>query len=294
MNAHQLKIGDIDVAILHEGESDLIAANLALRYPGVSPAQIDAALAGQAPSGSLNLPYIRSGGKHIIADVGFGQAARPSAGGTEAALSSLGITPSDINIVYLTHFHGDHIAGFFNPDGSPVYPNALYVTTQAEWDEWMGRWSTSAAEVDQQNLSRFGAMHDRFGFASPGDEIAPGVSVVDLQGHTLGHSGLLVESAGERLLHVVDLLHQPFQFANTDWHFSFDSDPELAVATRRRVLQQCADEDILTLFYHMPFPGLGRVSGENVSTIYLFDPPFRWNPIACQYEEFAAIVYANS
>ncbi|MCY3976692.1 MAG: MBL fold metallo-hydrolase [Chloroflexi bacterium] len=272
MNTHQLKIGDIECAVLREGESDLIAANLSQRYPGVSQAQIDAALAGQKPAGSLNLPYIKSGGLQIIADVGFGHAARPSAGGAEAALSSLGITPADINIVYLTHFHGDHIAGFFNSDGAPVYPNALYVTMQAEWDEWMGRWSASEAEIDQQNLSRFGALHDRFGFVADGEEIAPGVSAVNLAGHTLGHSGLLVESAGDRLLHVVDILHQPFQFAHTDWRFSFDSNPERAVATRRKTLHRCADEGILSLFYHLPFPGLGKVTVE--------DGTFVWIPAA--------------
>ena len=269
MNAHLLKIGDIDVAILREGESDLIAANLALRYPGVSQEQIDAALAGQQPSGSLNLPYISSGGKHIIADVGFGAAGRPSAGGSEAALKSLGLAPSDIDIVYLTHFHGDHIAGLADADGNLAFPNASYITTPAEWDEWTARWSASDAPPDQHSLDLFTSLRDRFSFASPGDAIAPGVTVVDLKGHTLGHSGLLIESGGERLLHVVDLLHQPFQFANTGWHFSFDSDPELAVETRRRVLQHCADENVLTLFYHMPFPGLGRVSQE--------DDMFIWN-----------------
>ena len=272
MNAYPLTIGDIECAILHEGESDLIAANLAQRYPGVSQAQIDAALAGQKPSGSLNLPYISSGGTRIIADVGFGEAGRPSAGGTEAALETLDLAPADIDIVYLTHFHGDHIAGMADAAGALAFPNARYLTTEAEWDEWTGRWSASDAPQDQKNLELFTSLQDRFSFASPGDEIAPGVSVVDLKGHTLGHSGLLIESDGDRLLHVVDLLHQPFQFANTDWHFSFDSDPDLAEETRKRVLQQCADEGILTLFYHLPFPGLGTVSVEAGE--------FRWNPIA--------------
>ncbi len=272
MNAHPLTIGDIDVAILHEGESDLIAANLTQRYPGVPQAQIEGALAGQKPAGSLNLPYIRSGSMRVIADVGFGEAGRPSAGGTEAALKSLGLSPADIDIVYLTHFHGDHIAGLADADGNLAFPGASYITTRAEWDEWTARWSASDAPQDQHSLDLFTSLQDRFSFASPGDEIAPGLSVVDLKGHTLGHSGLLIESGGDRLLHVVDLLHQPFQFANTGWHFSFDSDPELAVDTRRRVLQHCADEGILTLFYHMPFPGLGTVSKE--------DDAFIWNPLA--------------
>ena len=272
MSAYQLKIGDIECAVLHEGESDLIADNLALRYPGVSPAEIDAALAGQKPSGSLNLPYINSGGARIIADVGFGELGRPATGNTESALKGIGVNKEDIDIVCLTHFHGDHVAGLLNADGQPAFPNARYVTTQAEWDEWTGRWSATDAPQDQKNLELFTSLQDKFSFAAAGDQIAPGVSVVDLAGHTLGHSGLLLESGGERLLHVVDLLHQPFQFAHTDWHFSFDSDPERAVKTRERVLQQCADEEILTLFYHMPFPGLGTVSKD--------DNVFIWNPLA--------------
>ncbi len=271
MTVHQLKIGDIECAALQEGESDLIAANLAQRYPGVSKAQIDAALAGRKPSGSLNLLYIKSGSTRVLADVGFGEST-PGMGGALRGLDSLGVAPADIDIVYLTHFHGDHIAGFFNAAGEPVYSNALYVTTQAEWDEWTGRWAASTAATDQQNLTRFTVLRDRFKLVNAGDEVAPGVSVVDLQGHTLGHSGLLVQSGSDRLLHVVDILHQPFQFENTGWHFSFDSNPELAVATRRKTLQRCADEGILTLFYHLPFPGLGKVTVD--------DGTFVWNPTA--------------
>lgn len=272
MNPYQLSIGDIECAVLPEGESDLIAKHLAERYPGVSQAQIEAALAGQTPAGSLNLPYINSGGTGILADVGFGRLSQPAAGNTESALSSIGLSLADIDIVFLTHFHGDHIAGLALDEGALEFPNARFVTTQAEWDEWIGRWSASTAPQDQKNLQRFTSLQDRFSFASPGEEIAPGVTVVDLAGHTLGHAGLLLESGGERLLHVVDILHQPFQFAHTDWHFSFDSDAEQAVDTRRRTLQRCAHEDLLTLFYHMPFPGLGRVSGDGDA--------FIWNPIA--------------
>ncbi len=272
MSVHQLKIGDIECAVLHEGESDLIAANLAQRYPGVSQAQIERALAGGAPSGSLNLPCISSGGTRILADVGFGAAGGPTAGNTEAALNSIGIGLADIDIVFLSHFHGDHIAGLALDENRMEFPRARFVTTQAEWDEWIGRWSASDAPGDQKNLERFTSLQDRFSFVSAGEEIAPGVTVVDLKGHTLGHAGLLLESGGERLLHVVDLLHQPFQFAHTNWHFSFDSDPELAEETRRNTLERCAAEGILTLFYHMPFPGLGQVSEEGGA--------FVWNPVA--------------
>lgn len=271
MTVHQLKIGDIECAVLQEGAASMDRASVAARYPNASPAEVEAAIGEGEPSGSLNLLYLNSGGTRILADVGFGEAGPPGMGGALRGLQSLGMSAADIDIIYLTHWHGDHIAGLVDADGSLAYPNARYVTTQAEWDEWTGRWAASNAPGDQQNLERFTALRDRFSFVSAGDEVAPGVSVVNLEGHTLGHSGLLTESGGERLLHVVDILHQPFQFVHIDWHFGFDSDGALAESTRRRVLQHCVDERILTLFYHLNFPGLGKVSVDGDA--------FVWNPI---------------
>ena len=45
-----------------------------------------------------------------VADVGFGTAGPPDCGGLTAALASIGVALADIDIVYLTHFHGDHVA----------------------------------------------------------------------------------------------------------------------------------------------------------------------------------------
>ena len=107
------------------------------------------------------------------------------------------------------------------------------------------------------SLSPFGL--DRFSFVGDGDEIAPGVRAVSAPGHSPGHTGLLVESEGEALLALVDVLHMLIQFANPGWHHRFDSDGVLAAETRRAQLERAARDNLLTLFYHLPFPGLGRV-----------------------------------
>ena len=228
MTVHQLKIGDIECAVLQEGAASMDRDSVIARYPNADPAEVAAALGDKPPSGSLNLLTINSGGTRILADVGFGQAGPPGMGGALARTRNASVMSR------LRHRHrlpdslstADHIAGLANADGSLAYPEARYVTTQAEWDEWIGRWTAAG---DEQNLARFRGLRDRFRFVGDGDEIAPGVSVVDLVGHTLGHSGLMIESGGDRLFHVVDLLHQHFQFAHVGWHFGFDSDGALAV-----------------------------------------------------------------
>ncbi|MCY4465938.1 MAG: MBL fold metallo-hydrolase [Chloroflexi bacterium] len=270
MKAHPLTIGEIDCTVLQDAEFSKTSEKLAERYPTVSPAEIEAALDGAEALDSINCLLINSGGTRILADVGFGGGWEATKGSLHSALNGIGVGLADIDIVYLTHFHGDHVAGLVVEEGRLEFSNARFMTTAAEWDEWMGRWAASDSPQDRKNLELFSSLQDRFTFVASGDEIAPGVSVVDLAGHTLGHTGLLVKSAGERLLHVVDLLHQAFQLQHLDWPFVFDSDPDLAAETRRRTLQRCADEGILTLFYHLPFPGLGTVARDGAG--YAFMP----------------------
>ena len=255
MPVHEITIGDIKCAVLLDSEKRMTSEETAQRYPGKTAAEIEAAAQSSEIDDSCNLLYIESGGQRILADVGFGVNGPPGSGQLDAALASMNIAPADIDIVYLTHFHGDHIAGLFDAEGAERFPNAIYGTTKAEWDEWMGKW----ASAGDAQYERFTALCDRFRFFKPGEPLAPGVTVVDLAGHTQGHSGLLIESGGQRLIHLVDLLHGELQFRRLDWHFVFDSDGAAAVDARRHVLAHCADEALLCLFYHLKFPGLGYV-----------------------------------
>ncbi len=272
MSVYQLQIGEINCAVLQEGVVKMTAEDVIARYPNAEPDAIAAAIAAQPPSGSLNLLYLQSAGSHILVDVGFGETpGPPDMGGVLRGLTSLGLSAADIDIIHLTHFHGDHISGLVDADGATAYPNARYVTTRSEWNEWMARWKASDAARDRHRLQLISSIAERVSFVAPGEEIAPGVEVVNLEGHTLGHSGLLIESKGERLFHVVDILHQAFQLARPDWHFGLDSDGALAERVRRQTLGRCADENILTLFYHLDFPGLGRVGRDG--------EVFAWKPV---------------
>ncbi len=273
--AHQFKVGDIDCSVLLEGArttDDPKIDDLKGRYPNATDDELNAALHGVTlVHTSLNPFYINAGGTKILADTGFGVDAQPEMGGVIPALESIGVKPEDIDIIYLTHFHGDHIAGLMDKDNNVVYSNARYMTTSDEWDEWMGKWKDSDDEGHQKNYQMMQSLHDKFVLLSEGDEVADGVSVVAIAGHTLGQSALLVESNGESVIHVADVLHNKAQFKYTNWHFRFDSDAELAVKTRNSILKRCADEGLLTLFYHLKFPGLGHVKADGDG--------FSWHPI---------------
>lgn len=270
--AYQFSVGDFTCATLHEGGGTVDISGLVNRYPNVSQEEIIEAFGDETKTqNSINPFYIDNGSTKILADVGFGEARRPEMGQVEPALASIGVSAADIDIVFLTHFHGDHIAGLLTPDGKPAFPNARYITTQAEWNEWIPRWEASTQDGHKQQLAMMRTLEDRFTWVNEGDEITTGVSVVAIPGHTLGQAGLLVESNGERVLQLVDVLHNAIQFKHTDWQFAFDSDGELGVKTRNDILQRCADEQLLTVFHHLPFPGIGHVIKNGDS--------FVWQPI---------------
>ena len=270
--AYPFSVGDISCATLHEGGGAVDIEGLIKRYPNVSREQITEAFAGETDSqNSINPFYIDNGKVKILADVGFGEARRPEMGQVEPALESMGVSATDIDIVFLTHFHGDHIAGLVTPDGKPAFPNARYITSKAEWDEWIPRWEASNQDGHQQQLAMMKSIEDQLTLVNAGDEIAEGVRLVALAGHTLGQCGLLVESKGERVLQLVDVVHNAIQFKHTDWQFAFDSDGELGVKTRVNILQRCADENLLCVFHHLPFPGIGHVKIEGDA--------FVWQPI---------------
>jgi glyoxylase-like metal-dependent hydrolase (beta-lactamase superfamily II) len=79
---------------------------------------------------------VNTGTDLILFDTGNGEGGREGGvGQTLANLKASGYTPDQVTIVVLTHLHGDHINGLMEA-GAPTFPNARYVTGQAEYDFW--------------------------------------------------------------------------------------------------------------------------------------------------------------
>lgn len=241
---HRLKIGDVVCIVLHEGFSMSEASADAIRggFPNATPDEIEDALAlrsygDEQPSMHMNVLTIESAGTRILVDTGMGSGAGPVFGHVTPALQAEGIRPADIDIVFISHFHPDHFGGLLTEDGQPQYPNSRFITTQIEWDHWTHEDTLKA--IDAPFAASLRALVDRldqFSFLAAGDTLAPGITLVDAPGHSPGHTGLLIESNGERLLAVVDLLHSLPQFKYPHWHFAYDSDRSLAAQSRQRLL----------------------------------------------------------
>ena len=190
---------------------------------------------------------VRTGSDVVLFDTGL------SAAGTTAALEAAGIMPDDVTVVVITHMHGDHVGGMTGEDGSLTYPNARYVTGQAEFDHWNG--------TDNETFAgKVKPFAERFEFIGDGGSVVSGVTGMAAFGHTPGHMAYMVESDGEQLLLIADAAnHYVWSLAYPDWEVRFDIDKAAAAGTRKKLLGMAAADRIPLIGYHMPFPGMGFV-----------------------------------
>lgn len=121
---------------------------------------------------------VDTGSELVLFDTGLGQ------GGIVTALAEAGVSPDAIDVVVITHMHGDHIGGLLS-DGAPTFANARYVTGSREHNYWMG--------VDAGNRTGdlaktvFAPLAERTSFIDDGVSVAPGITAMAGFGHTPGH-----------------------------------------------------------------------------------------------------------
>jgi glyoxylase-like metal-dependent hydrolase (beta-lactamase superfamily II) len=189
---------------------------------------------------------VNTGSDLVLFDTG------PSGAGIAEALAAAGYAPDQVDVVVLTHMHGDHIGGM-TTDGAPTFANARYVTGRAEYEFWAG----AANEGFEKNVRPFA---DRMTFIGDGASVAGGITGIDAFGHTPGHMAFRIEDGGAALVLIADAAnHYVWSLAHPDWEVSFDRDKSAAAATRRRLLGMLAAERTPFIGYHMPFPAMGFV-----------------------------------
>ena len=191
-------------------------------------------------------PVVNTGSELILFDTGLQGA------GTTAALAAAGYTPDQVDVVVITHMHGDHIGGLLT-DGAPTFPNARYITGQVEYDTW--------AKAENERFDQIvKPLAEKMTFLKGGDSVASGITAMETFGHTPGHMAYMLESDGTQMLLGADFAnHYVWSLAHPTWEVKFDMDKAAAAATRKTVLDMLAADKIAFSSYHMPFPAFGYV-----------------------------------
>jgi glyoxylase-like metal-dependent hydrolase (beta-lactamase superfamily II) len=211
---------------------------------------------------------IRHGGKIILIDtcVGCGKARphRPAwhlrtGTGFLDRLSASGIAPEQVDTVMCTHLHADHVGwNTMSADGHwvPTFPNARYLIGRIEMAHWQSR---AEASRDAEAINH-GAFADsvlpvvaagQVDLVDDGFEIAPGMQLRLLAGHTPGQMGLEIQRGAVRALFCGDALHSPIQVPHPEWSTAFCEDPLAAAATRHAIVAHAAETGQLIFPIHL-------------------------------------------
>jgi glyoxylase-like metal-dependent hydrolase (beta-lactamase superfamily II) len=278
---YRFMLGDFEVTVLTDGTFSFPVKNV---LANVSPAQIDHALADSFLASpyqmSVNTFLINTGSKLVLIDTGLGSISMPgsspeSYGHLLANLKASGYAPDQIDEIYITHFHPDHIGNLLH-DGKITFPNAIVRYDKHEADFWLSpenieKYPTTKALMiaAQQTLEPY----IQAGHAKPFDgstELAPGIRAVEAFGHTPGHTMYLVESKGQKLLVWGDIMHvQIIQFAHPEVTLQYDSDSKTATAMRAKVFAEAAREGYLVGGAHLFFPGVGHIRAEGNGYVFV-------------------------
>lgn len=259
----QIQIGRFTVTALTDGYADMPYTF----FPGRTAAEVEQAAKAQFVARSSGVRFVfnqylvEDGERKILLDTGpagsIGQT-----GALPQALAALGLRRDQIDAVIVTHMHQDHMGGLI-AGGQNNFPNAELYIDRRDVTHWTDPAKRSGAPEYLQTSFRMATdvvrLYPRLQAIDGAREIARGISIVDLTGHTPGHIGVRIEDAGQSLIMVSDMLFPVVHPLATDVNFLFEQDRAAAQAMRDRFFPLAAAEGALIAATHMPFPGLGRV-----------------------------------
>ena len=238
-------------------------------------------LPGNALQNGYTPVVVNTGKELVLFDTGNDVSRGPTRGNLVKSLAAAGITPEQIDIVVITHYHPDHIGGLFNKD-KVTFPNARYVTGSAENNFWTKKDILESSNQGMQRRtkvvkSKVLPILPKTTFLEGGKDVVTGITAVECFGHTPGHMAYNIESNGKRLLIWADACnHYVASLQKPEWHVIFDMDKAAAIASRKKILDMVAADKIPATGYHMPFPAIGFV--EKVGDAH------RWVPMSYQLD----------
>jgi glyoxylase-like metal-dependent hydrolase (beta-lactamase superfamily II) len=263
---YRMMLGDFEVTVINDGTISLDADKLLAEPPAKTEAALKKAFETSPVETSSNTFLINTGTKLVLIDTGAGTLLGPTLGKFLVNLRAAGYRPEQIDDIFLTHLHPDHVGGLI-ANGALAFPNATIHANKRDSDYWLSQANLDRAPADAKGYFQ-GAMASLNPYVAAGKyqpfdddgELVPGVRSIATPGHTAGHTSYLVESRGQKLMLIGDLIHvAAVQFNDPGVTIAFDSDAPTAAATRKKVFGALASDGVLMGANHLAFPALGRL-----------------------------------
>jgi len=267
---YRMMLGSFEVTALSDGTVKLPMDQL---LTNIKPATLQQLLARsylKAPiETSVNGYLINTGTKLVLIDTGAAGLFGPTLGKLLANLKASGYTPEQVDEIYITHMHPDHVGGLVE-GGKLVFTNATVRAHIKEGEFWLNQANLDKAPADGKGFFQ-GAMASLNPYVAAGKlkpfdgetELVPGIRAIPAIGHTPGHTIYAVESQGNKLVVWGDLMHvAAVQFAMPSVTIAFDNDPKAAAPARIKNYADAAKKGYFVAVAHVSFPGIGQLRAD--------------------------------
>ena len=276
---YRMTLGDFEITALSDGA---VALPMEKLLTGTTQAKSEAALAkAYLKPGfetSVNAFLVNTGSKLVLIDTGAGTLFGPTLNKLLPNLKAAGYTPEQVDEIYITHMHGDHI-GNLVANGKIVFPNATVRAGKADADYWLSADNLAKAPDAMKDFFK-GAQAQLNPYVTAGKtkwiegetDLVPGIHASPAPGHTPGHTIYTITSKDQKLVVWGDLMHvAAVQFPDPSITIQFDNDSKKAAAERKKDFADAGKSGYFVAIAHVPFPGIGQLRPDGAG--------YRWYPV---------------
>lgn len=259
---------------LFKGLSDSEKTDILKKYAAINDKGIQT---------SVNAFLINTGNQLLMVDSGAASCFGTHLGSIYNNLKASGYQPEQVNGIFLTHLHPDHVCGISN-NGVANYSNATLHISKTEYDYWLS--PNTIKKLPKENQEKFLGTVEKIKAALAPYEKAKKIKVFsdkafalgDIQfkpsfGHTPGHYSFKLKTDAQEVVFIGDIVHShTLQFDAPKTAVDFDIDPKAAVETRLKHFAEYTKAGQLIAAPHLPFPGIGHIYSKDGQS-------YQWIPI---------------
>jgi len=286
---YRYKVGEFEITVVTDGVNFGPLPDIYVQNAPKNDVSAQLAAMHYAPdktSNWYNPIVVNTGSKLVAIDAGGGPPAFQQTKGTLGQyhnnLAAAGIDKNAVDVVILSHSHGDHISGLLDSESKLAFPNAEILMSAVDIKFWSD--DTNASRFPDPVKGQFanfkrvwGALNGKVTQYEGSKELVSGITSMPTPGHTPGHTSFTIASGSDHIIHQVDVTAGmgTLFVQKPDWHFLFDVDGALAEQTRRKFYDMVVADKVRIQGFHFPFPAVGNIEKDSNGYRWV---PAAWNP----------------
>ena len=221
-------------------------------FPKLTPELVKELGLEKGVEGSMSAFLLEAEGKKALFDTGLNESMCP---GITDRLKELKIKHDEIDYVFLTHMHLDHIGGLVDAKDNIYFKNAKVYVSKEEYDGWINKMPADKNGLQVKIMKIIEKQLVQFEF---NDTLPLGIKALKAFGHTPGHTVFRKDD----LLIIGDLIHgQDIQFKHPEICATYDHDENASIDTRKNILKYAEENKLLVAGMHLKYSNSSMFRG---------------------------------